>query len=54
MDVREFIQRRHNPSDLIELCKTIRVDKSSERLNVSKQLGIVNQMIEEEWQPGWL
>ena len=51
MDVTEFIQKSHKPSDLIEICHGLMVEKGSERLNISKEIESVNEMIKEGWHP---
>ena len=47
MDVTEFIQKSHKPSGLIEICQGLMVEKGSERLNISKEIESVNEMIKE-------
>lgn len=51
MDVSEFIQESHTPEKLIRICQNLRAKKSSDKLNISKEIKYVNEMIEEKWQP---
>ena len=51
MEVTEFIQKNHNPQDLIEICRGLRVEKSEDRLKIAKKINILEEMMEEKWQP---
>ena len=51
MKVTDFIQASHNPSELIELCKGLRVERSKDKLNISKEIRMVNEMMQEKWHP---
>jgi len=51
MEVTEFIQKSHNPHELIEICQGLRVEKSEDRLEIAKKINILDEMMDERWQP---